>query len=88
MNILTQLTNLFDTRQFVIIAGLLLVAWILQPLLRRLFAPLLHRLPQSEWRDWLAHIFRRISLPLTALLLGQIALGILLSLEENSNWVL
>lgn len=85
LNDLQEATPAFlDINQIVSLAITLLVARLIQTPLGRLFRPLSGRLPSAAWSYTLIHVARRISLPVTALALVQLATEIFQALLQNT----
>lgn len=75
----------FEPRQVAILIIVLLAAWVLQIPLRRLLKGLEGRLAQFPWAGNVLFVTGRLMLPLTARLLGQLALEISQIVSYNDN---
>lgn len=79
------LTTIFEVRQAAVLAIVLVVAWVLQFPLRRLLDAAKERLAQITWSRKLLIVLRYILLPLTARLLGQLAVDLFQGFGQEST---
>jgi len=87
-DITATLSKLFDPTQMIALVVVLLVAWLVQPLLRRAIRPLTERTKPSNWAYTLLIVLNRISLSLTALLLNQITTEVFRDLNDTPLYFL
>lgn len=79
---------LLDPRQFIAIGIILLVGWLMQPLLRRIFKPLAIRvLDGRPAQHWAPNVLHQIGQPVIWLLLTQLAVEIGGLLGHNVFWL-
>ncbi len=77
-----------DPQQFILIGAIVLVGWLAQPLLRRLFRPMAHRLLTGRPAErWAPNLLRQIGLPLTWLILAKLAVEIGALIGHNVFWL-